>query len=98
MAEELQVHSIDEVRAHIKEEVDRQVALEQKKAERWRLAKKIIWLLLLIFAFLQYFFIDVIYEAITLPRTEVNVPVPKNPLPRTGVSVPIPKDPPKTPN
>ncbi|MBI4291737.1 MAG: hypothetical protein HY661_09685 [Betaproteobacteria bacterium] len=79
MSEDLEFHSIDEIRYYIKKEVERQVALNEKKIERWRVAKKGIWLLLLVVAFLQYYLINVIYQTITLPTLEVSVPVPKPP-------------------
>jgi len=79
MAEDVEFHSVDEIRAYIKKEVERQVALNQKKVERWRLAKKGAWLLLLVGAYLQYYLIDVIYQTISLPTLEVSVPVAKQP-------------------
>lgn len=86
MAEEVPFHSLDEVRAYIKTELERQLALKQKKVYGWRLAKQATWLLLLVALYLQYFFVNVIHEELTLPSLQVNVPMAKHP----------PKDPPKT--
>lgn len=75
MNEEMQFHSMEEIRAFIRQEVERQLALDKKKAERWRLAKQAVWLLLLIAGYLQFFLIDIMYKTITLPSLEVSVPV-----------------------
>ena len=83
MSEEIQFHSMDEIRAFIKTELERQLALEQKKRARWRLAKQAVWLLLLAAAYLQYFLIDIIYQTINLPKLEITVPVTKQ-KPNTG--------------
>jgi len=82
MAEELQFHSLDEIRAYIKTDLERKLALEQRKIAVWRLAKQSIWLLLLVAAYLQFFLIDIMYETITLPTLEVSVPVGTS-LPKT---------------
>ena len=79
MAEEIRFHSIDEIRAYVKQEVERQQAIHQKKTEGWHLAKKVMWLLLLVTAYVQYYFIDIMYTTITLPTLEVSVPVAKQP-------------------
>ena len=79
MAEEFQFHSMDEIRAYIKLELERQLALQQKKIDRWRSAKQIMWLLLLVAGYLQFTLIDVMYEMLTLPGVQVSVPVAKHP-------------------
>lgn len=75
MSEELPFRSMDEIRAFIKAEVERQLALDKKKIERWRLAKQGVWLLLLATCYLQYFLIDIMYKTITLPNLQVSVPI-----------------------
>ena len=80
MADELQFHSMDEIHAYVKMELERQLALSKKKTEGWRSARNAVWLLLLVCAYLQYFLIDILRETLTLPTIEVSVPVPKNPV------------------
>lgn len=79
MTEELQFRSMDEIRAFIKQEVERQLALQKKRTDRWRVAKQAVWLLLLVACYLQYFLIDIMYSAITLPSLEISVPIHKTP-------------------
>jgi hypothetical protein len=78
MAEERQFHSIEEIRSYIQEEVERQLALQQKKVERWRSAKKCTWLALLAAGFVQYYLINIMYETLTLPNSGVNIQMAKH--------------------
>ena len=86
MADEVQFHSVDEIRAYIKMELERQLALQQKEIYRWRLAKQTTWLLLLVAGYLQFFLFDIMYQQLSLPTLQVNVPLAKHP----------PANPPKT--
>jgi len=79
MAEELTFHSKGEVRAYIRQELDRQLALKQKQVKRWRLAKQVMWFLLLVAGYLQFSLLDIMYDMLSLPTVQVSVPVVKSP-------------------
>ncbi len=78
MAEESEFHSFDEIRAYIKSELERKLTEEQQKVAIWRLAKQSMWFLLLVVAYLQYYFLDILTETMTLPTLEVTVPITKS--------------------
>ena len=80
MSDELQFHSMDEIRAYIRQELERQLALERKKMGVWRTAKQGTLLVTLIVVYLQYYLLDIMYQMLTLPTIEVSVPVAKTPL------------------
>ncbi len=79
MSDELQFHSMEEIRAYIDQEVERQIALQQKKTRGWGIARKGMWLLLVVCAYLQYYLLDIMYRSLTLPTLEVSIPMPKAP-------------------
>jgi hypothetical protein len=73
-SEEMKFHSMDEIRAFIKQEVEKQLAAEKRKTKNWSLAKQGMWLLLLSGAYLQYYLLDIMYQSVTLPTLQVNLP------------------------
>ena len=84
MSEEIHLHSKEEIRAYVRAELERQFALKQKQVNRWRLAKRTMWLLLLAAGYLQFSLIDVMYEMLSLPTVQVSVPAAKPPQ-KTGI-------------
>jgi hypothetical protein len=57
---------------------------ESSAARYWRIAKEGTWLLLLLAAFLQYYFLDILIEVNSMPELKVNLkPAPQTkPAPR----------------
>lgn len=84
MPEEFQLHSKEEIRAYIRAELERQLALKQKQVNRWRLAKRAMWLLLLAVGYLRFSLLDVMYKMLSLPAVQVIVPAAKPPQ-KTGI-------------
>ncbi|OGA13348.1 MAG: hypothetical protein A3G25_04675 [Betaproteobacteria bacterium RIFCSPLOWO2_12_FULL_63_13] len=85
MPEEIHLHSKEEIRAYVRAELERQFALKQKQVNRWRLAKRTMWLLLLAAGYLQFSLIDVMYEMLSLPAVQVSVPAAKPPQKKSGI-------------
>ena len=65
----------EDVRRYLKE-------ISEKRPERspvtelWHIARQSMWLLLLVSAYLQYYFLDILVEIDSLPSIQVTVPVP----------------------
>ncbi len=76
MSDQPQLRSIDEIRAYIEQELGRQLAVGRRKTTAWRIARQSILLLAVVVAYLQYYFLDIRYQTLTLPTIQVSVPAP----------------------
>ena len=57
------------------EEISAKSPDDNRATRLWRIAKQGMWLLLLVTAFLQYYFIDILIEIDSLPEIRVSVPL-----------------------
>ncbi len=73
------IDAIAEVRAHAAVQRDKEIARDRRKLEYWRVARQATLLFLLVYAYLQYFLLDMTCQALALPTVAVSVPVPYQP-------------------
>ena len=84
MNETIEFHSIEQVHSFVKDEVQRDIEIENRKVRAWQTAKYAALLILLLGAYLQYYFLGVMQECMQLQTLQVNVPVKQNPALRAN--------------
>ena len=57
------------------EDISAKTSVDSRATRLWRTAKQGMWLLMLVGAFLQYYFLDILVEINSLPEIRVSVPV-----------------------
>ena len=69
---QVEFRSPEDVDRYVRELSHRRVE-DAPRVKAWRIAERIVWLLLLAVAFLVYYLLDLTNEALSLPHVGVNV-------------------------
>ena len=65
----------EDIRRYL-EEISEKRPERSPVTELWHIARQGMWLLLLVSAYLQYYFLDILVEIDSLPSIQITVPVP----------------------